>query len=87
MAFQLLYILHCKCSYSDQQQPISYLQFIVDKELSDHYPQFEILLLLFITLPTGISSAERLFSALQRTYIKNYLSYGLRDYDGTIAHP
>jgi len=50
---------------------INYLQFIVDGELSDGFPQLEVLLRLFITLSIGISSAERSFSVLRR--LKNHL--------------
>jgi len=50
---------------------LNYLQFIVDGELSDGFPQLEVLLRLLITLPIGISSAERSFSVLRR--LKNYL--------------
>lgn len=69
IAFQLLYFNVNAASLATS--PISYLQFIVDKELSDSFPEFEVLLRLFITLPIGIASAERSFSVLRR--IKNYL--------------
>ena len=39
-------------------------------EHSDSFPEFEVLTRLFVTLPIGISSAERSFSVLRRT--KNY---------------
>jgi len=51
--------------------PISYLQFIVDKEMSSSFGEFEVLLHIFIMFPIGISSAERSFSILH--HIKNYL--------------
>jgi len=47
------------------------LKFIADNELSDSFSEFEVVMRLFITLPTGISSAEKSFSVLRR--IKNYL--------------
>jgi len=43
----------------------------VDNDLSDAFPQFEILVSLFLTLPIGIASAEKSFSVLRR--LKNYM--------------
>lgn len=54
-----------------KSSPITYLQFIVEKEVTDIFPQFEVLTRMFITLPIGIASAERSFSVLRR--IKNYM--------------
>jgi hypothetical protein len=50
---------------------IDYLRCMHKVGLSDSYPQFELLLRLFLTLPTGIASAERSFSVLRR--VKSYL--------------
>ena len=43
----------------------------MDNDLSDAFPQFEILVRLFLTLPIGIASAERSFSVLRR--LKTYM--------------
>lgn len=55
----------------DQFGVLPYLQYLVDKQISDAYPEVEILLRLFLTLPIGISSAERSFSVVRR--LKTYL--------------
>jgi hypothetical protein len=70
VSFQMLYFA-VNTSSTVNSSPIKYLQFIVDNELSDSFPQFEVLIRLFITLPIGIASAERSFSVLRR--IKNYM--------------
>lgn len=56
---------------STNSSPITYIQFTLDNVLSDSFPQLEVLLHLFITLPIWISSTERSYSVLQS--IKNYL--------------
>ena len=43
----------------------------MNNDLSDAFPQFEILVRLFLTLPIGIASAERSFSVLRR--LKTYM--------------
>ena len=53
------------------KSPLSYLIYIVDNDLSDAFPQFEILVRLFLTLPIGIASAERSVSVLRR--LKTYM--------------
>ena len=70
VSFQMLYFA-VNTSSTANSSPIKYLQFIVDNELSDSFPQFEVLIRLFITLPIGIASAKRSFSVLRR--IKNYM--------------
>jgi len=70
IAFQVLYF-NITAESKDSSSPISYLNFIADNELSDSFSEFEVMIRLFITLPIGISSAERSFSVLRR--IKNYL--------------
>jgi len=42
------------------------LKFIADNELSDSFSEFEVMMRLFITLPTGISSAEKIFQCSAR---------------------
>jgi hypothetical protein len=50
-----------------------YLRYLVETQQSDVYPELEVLLRLFLTLPIGIASAERAFSLLKRvkTYLRN----------------
>ena len=48
---------------------VVYPQFIADNELSDSFPEFEMLTRL--TLPVGICSAKRTFSVLRQS--RNYL--------------
>ena len=67
--FQTLYF--CTGGINTTGGVVEYLSYLVNTELCDLYPQFEILIRLFITLPIGIASAERSFSTLRR--IKNYL--------------
>ena len=62
IAFQLLYM--------GSSSSISYLQCFVDKELSNSFPESEVVLCLFNTLPIGISSTQRSLGVLRR--IKNY---------------
>ena len=56
--------------------PTDYLKFLVCNDLVDSYPQTVILLRLFLTLPIGISSAERAFSTLRRlkTHLRSTIS-------------
>jgi len=50
ISFQMLY-LAVNTSSTANSSPIKYLQFSVNNELSDSFPQFEVLIRLFITLP------------------------------------
>ena len=54
-----------------QSGVMPYLKFLLNNDLCDVFPEFEILVRLFLTLPIGIASAERSFCVLRR--IKNYL--------------
>jgi hypothetical protein len=61
----------------------NYLNFLVTNQICDVYPNVEILLRLFLTLPTSIASAERSFSVLRRikTYMRSSLAnYALNDF-------
>lgn len=68
--------------YFNQENPcldrgaLGYLEYIMHQKLLDVFPNLELVLRLFITLPVGIASAERCFSVLRRlkTYLRSTMS-------------
>lgn len=61
---------------SDQNDILSVLQFIVQQNLSDVYPNVFVALRIMATIPVTVASAERSFSKLKliKTYLRNAMS-------------
>jgi hypothetical protein len=71
IAFRDIFFQQVSSDNSNFAGVLPYLKFILESDQADVYPQMEVLLRLFLTLPIGIASAERSFSVLRR--LKNYL--------------